>query len=263
MIFKIIFFLSILIIIILYSFLIERNMVLVQETQISAPFEWKIAFISDLHLGKWKDENFLQKVIEKIEKEQVEAVLIGGDFLYEPQNVEDLEKLFSPLQTISIPVYAVLGNHDEQKPGPNMTEELKNVLKVLGVIVIEGEQIFFPTKNFTLVGLGDNWAKKDDVSVLEKFSKNDAVLVLTHNPDTTLLYPKNFKGTTLAGHTHGGQIRIPWLYKKIIPCRGNFDKGIHETQNGIVFVSSGIGEVDLPLRFLVPPQIEILNFSQH
>jgi len=60
---------------------------------------------------------------------------------------------------------------------------------------------------------------------------------------------------TLAGHTHGGQIRIPYLYKKVIPVRGDvlWDQGLYSFKNEKVFVTSGIGEIGLPMRFLIPP----------
>ncbi len=87
--------------------------------------------------------------------------------------------------------------------------------------------------------------------------------MLTHNPDTALSYaPNHYPDLTLAGHTHGGQVRIPYLYKRMIPVLGVdilWDQGLYRYKNGQVFVTSGIGEVGLPLRFLIPPVIDVLE----
>ena len=82
---------------------------------------------------------------------------------------------------------------------------------------------------------------------------------MAHNPDTALEYENSIPDITICGHTHGGQIRIPFLYKQTIPCEGNFDQGLYETKYGKVFVTAGLGEVGLPMRLGIPPTIEILE----
>ena len=257
-----------------YSFFIERNWIKINEYTISASFEYKIALISDLHLGKWKDEKFLEKVVNKINTQvsenSVEAVFIAGDFTYHPEKISDLSRLFQPLSEISVPVYAVLGNHDEEKPGPKLADELKQVLQANNVQIIEGKSFLIPntTQKIRVIGLGDNWAHKDDVTpFLSEFSEHEKnqenFLVLTHNPDTSFYFPENSTAIALTGHTHGGQIRIPWLYKKMIPTSGNFDSGLLKTKKGQVFTTSGLGEVGLPLRFFIPPEIAVITFGKN
>ena len=66
----------------------------------------------------------------------------------------------------------------------------------------------------------------------------------------------------LAAHTHGGQIRIPWLYKMVLPVQGPFDKGLHAPVTAgapPVFVTSGVGETALPLRLFNPPVMDVLT----
>ncbi len=84
-------------------------------------------------------------------------------------------------------------------------------------------------------------------------------MVFTHNPDTTLSYRKNIADLTIAGHTHGGQIRLPLIYKFAIPCKGDFDQGLYQSTTGKTFVTSGLGEVGLPMRLGIPPVIDILE----
>ncbi|MFH1514360.1 MAG: phosphohydrolase, partial [bacterium] len=87
-------------------------------------------------------------------------------------------------------------------------------------------------------------------------------IVLAHNPDTVYEFPEGVNvDLVLSGHTHGGQIRIPFLYKTQIPTIHPFDKGLYNVNDIPVYVTSGIGMIGLPFRFLIPPQIEILELT--
>jgi len=251
--------LTVLAVLFIYARFVEPKVLLVNHYKIETGFKAKYALIADTHLGIYNDASILKRTVEKINKENVDALFIAGDFTYEPQ-FDDMKELFSALSEVKVPMYAVLGNHDCERPGPPIRSELEKVLLSLGVKVITNEII--QLGDVKIVGLGSRWAKEDDVSLLSRFEKKENVVVLTHNPDTALSYKKNhYPDLTLAGHTHGGQIRIPFLYKKVIPVEGEvlWDQGLYDYKNGKVFVTSGIGEVGLPLRFLIPPAIDILE----
>lgn len=259
-----------------YARFIERNLIFIQATDVNVGFNAKLVVISDIHLGIYKDASFLERVVNKInEIKDVDAVLVAGDFTYYPPN--NLEKLFYPLKDIKVPIYAVLGNHDSEKPGPPIQKELQKTLENNNVIFLHNSSSIIRNKNIKILGLGDNWANEDDVSKIDNFSKDDNLIILTHNPDTTLKYNNSIPDITIAGHTHGGQIRIPFLYKNMIPSIYDFDQGLYKlipqhisiqstkniifTQNhyGKVFVTAGIGEIGLPMRLGIPPTIEVLE----
>ncbi len=242
----------------IYSRFIERNIIKTETTEIEVGFNAKIVVISDIHLGVYKNDKFLKRVVEKINKiENVDAVLIPGDFTYYPN--ENLENLFYPLKDLKVPVYGILGNHDDEKPGPPIQEELKKALENNNVIFLDNESSVLKEKNINILGLGDNWAREDDITQINNFSESDNLIVITHNPDTTLNYKNSIPDLTISGHTHGGQIRLPYFYKKAIPCDGNFDRGLSENIFGKLFISTGIGEVGLPMRLGVPPVIDVLE----
>ncbi|MDD4607385.1 MAG: metallophosphoesterase [Patescibacteria group bacterium] len=262
----------------IYARFIERNLIFVKTTEINVGFSAKLVIISDMHLGVYKDVNFLERVVSKInEIENIDAVLIPGDFTYYPP--ENLDKLFTPLKNIKVPIYAVLGNHDSEKPGPPIQKKLQQVLEDNGVMFLHNTDSIIKNKNIKIIGLGDRWANEDDISIIDNFSKDDNLIILTHNPDTTLRYGNSIPDLTIAGHTHGGQIRIPFVYKDVIPCIYNFDQGLYDlipqhvtvqsteniifTENnyGKVFVTAGIGEIGLPMRLGIPPTIEILELK--
>ncbi len=109
--------------------------------------------------------------------------------------------------------------------------------------------------------MGDRWGQEDNVKLLDTFSEKDNVVVLTHDPDTTLDYTNNNADLTLVGHTHCGQMRIPWLYKYAIPTKGPFDKGLTQEKYTQLYITCGVGETALPLRLFNPPVIDILNLQ--
>ncbi|MCK5855275.1 MAG: metallophosphoesterase [Sulfurovaceae bacterium] len=243
----------------IYARFIEPSFVWVNHYKIETGFEAKYALIADIHLGIYNDESILEKVVEKVNEQDIEALLIAGDFTYEP-NISNLKKLFAPLKEVKVPIYAVMGNHDMQRPGPKLDRELKEVLEELGINVIDNQVV--KLQNVTLLGLGSHWAGDDEVSLLDGITHEENLVVLTHNPDTTLDYAKTHSADlTLAGHTHGGQVRLPWIYQDMIPVSGEvpWDQGLYAYKNHQVFVTSGIGMIGLPFRFLIPPTVDVLE----
>lgn len=221
-----------------------------------------LVLISDLHLGLYKSPDFLARLVKRINAIEADAVLIAGDFTYESATDEvALSALFAPLAGLKKPVFAVLGNHDQQAPGPDIDLALRAALQAHGIDIIEGQSRLL-APGITLAGLGDNWAGKDSTRHLAE-NPQTTVLVLAHNPDSAEHLQPGQTALLMAGHTHGGQVRIPWLYRKVIPSRYGFDRGeaYFQHANGKirVYTSAGLGEVGLPLRFLNPPVIDVLH----
>jgi predicted MPP superfamily phosphohydrolase len=245
----------------IYARFIEPQMLFVNHYQIQTGFKAKYALIADMHLGIYNNQYILGRTVEKINAmDDIDAVMIAGDFTYEPQ-FGDMRELFVPLSKLKVPVFAVLGNHDCERPGPKVRTALVKILREYGVKLITNRVA--KLKGVTIVGLGSRWAREDEVSLLDSYTSEEKLIVLTHNPDTALSYaPNHYPDLTLAGHTHGGQVRIPYLYKRMIPVLGVdilWDQGLYRYKSGQVFVTSGIGEVGLPLRFLIPPVIDVLE----
>lgn len=241
----------------IWSRFVETKIITLNETRISADFNQKIALIADMHLGAYKDKKFLERVVEKINQASVDYTLIAGDFTYAAKP-EDLSELFASLKALDKPVYAVLGNHDVDKSIQPFRDNLVSVLKANDIYVLNNEIISLP--NFTLVGLGDAWTNEDKVSLLDHLDDKQ-VIVLTHNPDTITKYTDDNADFTLTGHTHCGQVRLPFLYKFAIPTSGDFDKGLSTEAHTKLFITCGLGEVGLPMRLFNPPTIDILYFA--
>ena len=246
---------------VLYMRFVERNIIKINKHKLSVGISVKIIVISDLHLGVYKDEKFLEKVVEKINNiKDVEMVLIAGDFVYFAKDRE-LEKLFKPLSEIKRPVYAVTGNHDDSKKEPTSFKKIKSALIKSNVIILE-EDFVKLKENVFLTGVSEKTTKNYRKKVKKLLDENKKVILLTHNPDTSLEFSNMYINLIIAGHTHGGQIRIPFIYKKMIPCRGKFDKGVYKLgKESYLFISSGLGEGGLPLRLGVAPSIDVLDLE--
>ncbi len=243
---------------------IEPQRIQVTETTVDIGIDSRVVLISDLHLWVFKDWVFLQKVVNQINRlEDIDMVLIAGDFTFEPTRDQQLDELFAPLRDLNVPIYAVLGNHDVEQPWPDIRKELIQALEKNNVTLLNNDII--KLQKYFLVWLGDHVNAEDEVWLLNDFSPLNKVIVLTHNPDTTLDYINHNADVTLVGHTHCGQIRIPFIFnaikKFVIPVEGNFDRGLTHEKYTDLFITCGVGEDWLPMRWNNKPTIDVISFG--
>ena len=187
-----------------------------------------IALFSDTHFGIFKQAMPMHRIVDQINREAPDAVMIAGDFLYYLPPGE-IPTALAPLAELQVPIFAVLGNHDVGFPGPIYTDELYAALTELGVILVENRAhpVTLGGQEVIIAGVSDLWQQQQDFSFSTNLS-DAPVLLLTHNPDTAFEVPASIHyDLMLAGHTHGGQIRIPGLFKKVIPTQYPFDKGLY------------------------------------
>ncbi|MHA7872106.1 MAG: metallophosphoesterase [Hyphococcus sp.] len=222
--------------------------------------EARLAVFSDTHIGPFRYSVPLARIAAQVKAEKPDAVLIAGDFVsYLPE--EDFDEAFAPLGDMGAPVYAVLGNHDVGLPGPDVGAALRASLTRIGVAMIDDESVALDGDShaFELIGVSDLWAENQKLSLFDAPAAGPR-LALTHNPETMLeIAPAKRPDLLIAGHTHGGQIYLP-----LITCRFTFactvaKSGYLMLDGGAVFVTSGTGQSMLPMRFLAPPRIDVLN----
>lgn len=221
----------------------------------------KVALLADLHIGLFSGhERQLKTIVKKVNAEQPDFVVVAGDWTYEPEN--KLAEELAILKEIQAPVYSVNGNHDEQYPGPPIQTLLAHALEINDVMDIEGKIVEFD--EFRLIGIGDLWAGKADMRYMPELPQDKPWLILSHNPDTVDMVPQlSTRPLMLSGHTHGGQVELPWLTSyvmKKVSILGH-KRGLYQHENADVFVSVGTGMVGVPFRFRVPPTIDIIELS--
>ncbi|MEO0878329.1 MAG: metallophosphoesterase [Pseudomonadota bacterium] len=221
----------------------------------------RIAVFSDTHIGLFKNAMPIDRIVAAVAREKPDAVMIAGDFTYYLHPTR-FSGIYQSLSALEAPVIGVLGNHDIGFPGPDLTGPLAASLEGAGVSVIDNERIGLlkGDRRIEVVGLSELMGDQQQLSLILELAP-DPRIVLTHNPGTADVMP--YKGVfdlMIAGHTHGGQIYIPFVTCRIFEfvCRVT-RYGLARHRRGLVFVTSGTGMVDLPLRFAAPPRIDILT----
>ncbi len=224
----------------------------------------KIALVSDLHLGLYYRSWHLNQLVKKLNELPVDAVFFAGDWTYETDL--DMVQAYSPLAQIKHRKFGVLGNHDLRKPGPNLELQLRNALMHNGVELIEGKTLDW--QGWQVVGIDDLWGGKPEFQVpylLAPILQEGANrrLVLTHQPDTVEQFKNKAAFLTMAGHTHGGQIQLPWLteWNLEIFSRNPWYDGLYHLPQTRLFVTTGVGMTGLPARFLTPPRIDLISLE--
>lgn len=225
----------------------------------------RVAVISDIHTGSWFiDEAKLQRIVDLTNQQTPDLIVLLGDYMVsdswhghrvEPEVTAGVLKGFrAPLG-----VYAVLGNHDWWYNGG----KVRRAFEQNGIPVLDDEvaEIKWKDHSFWLVGLADFWTRSQHVGeTIAKVPPDSTIIALTHNPDTFPRLPARVP-LLLAGHTHGGQVNIPLIGTPVTPSTfgDKYVKG-HMFENGHhLFVTTGIGNSILPVRFRVPPEIVILT----
>jgi len=250
----------------IYSRFIETNLIRIDQAKIDLGGQGnglKIIVASDFHLGVFSSQNKLKRIVRKINTLDADLVLVPGDFVFKLPIAKFFE--FTELTKIKLPLAVILGNHDYGRPrGTDVSEELKSALTNDGLRVMDSQtwDLEVKGKKIKVVGLSDYYNNNADFRLLQKDSADQLLIALTHNPDIVYQYPAGAEADmTIAGHTHGGQVRVPWIYKSFIPSDYGFVAGLYHVGNYSVFISSGLGTVLLPLRFFCPPEINILELN--
>lgn len=226
----------------------------------------RAAVFADTHYGTFLNAIPMKRIVRAVNAANVDVVFIPGDFVYHAP-VEDLQEIFAPLAELDAPVFAVLGNHDVGYPGADLTASLVPILESVGVTLVENRSVeaSFAGRRVTIAGASDLWQDKVSFQYSGDIERGP-VIFLAHNPDTAYIMPPDFEYDILiAGHTHGGQIRVPGMLERVIPTNHPFDHGLYELnvagKQRRVFVTPGIGMVGLPMRFRMLPRIDILNLQ--
>lgn len=253
------------------------------------PTAWegkKVAQLSDFQVGMWWDNvNTIGKSVDKIIEKKPSAVFITGDFIYhanpDPQpEINEVVNLMRPLTDANIPTYAVLGNHDygmknkDVEPDLELAAQLEQALEDIGVEVLNNEAVPIPLENkesdLYVVGIDSHWAKDDQVdSALAQLPEDSPKIVMIHNPDSFLDFPANTAPFAMGGHTHGGQIRLPYLPQWSWLSFAKDDKVVADgwikkdygNAGNRMYINRGIGFSDIPIRLNCAPEITFFTLK--
>jgi len=225
----------------------------------------RVAFFSDLHLARIKKRAWVQHVVDTCNRLKPDVVLIGGDFVTK-LGKNTFEDLLEPFTQLHAPrgIYAVLGNHDYGLPGKNHAEEIERALKTHGVHLLRNACINLDER-VQLLSVDDMWAGLDNVDAAfaqarAKHTTQSKRIFLGHNPDLMLkMKPEQRADLFIFGHTHHGQIYVPFMPGLAVPIHSKFYRGPFATQHGPVYVSAGVGDANSPVRILTWPEVVVFD----
>jgi len=245
---------------------------------VSAP-PLKIAILTDIHACEpWMPVSRIVQIVEAANAVQADLIVLLGDYVasvkkFRTRAIPPMEWA-QPLGKLKAPlgVYAVLGNHDWWED----IHAVRAGFRSVRIPVLENRALKIDKGGvrFWLAGLGDQLAHylgsghryrgEDDLdgTLNPTMADSDPVILLAHEPDIFPRVPKRVT-LTLSGHTHGGQVWLPFVGRPVLPSRygQRFGYG-HVVENGRnLLVSSGLGVTAFPVRFMVPPEIAVVTLA--
>lgn len=231
----------------------------------------KVLHFSDLHYLRVVDDNMLKKVVEEINLINPDIVIFTGDLIDKDFNINDKQKeqLITLLKSINSKYgkYSIIGNHDYIKD----KEEIETIYNESNFILLQNTyDIIYNSENekIFLGGLDTySYDKADIDKVMNYFKDNDNIdykIILVHEPDyIDTITSKYDVDLVLAGHSHNGQINIPFIKNFILPYGSQkYYKNYYNVNNTPLYISSGIGESRINLRFLNKPSINFYRINK-
>ncbi|MBM6617633.1 metallophosphoesterase [Bacillus suaedaesalsae] len=226
----------------------------------------KILQFSDTHVGHYYDIEKFKTLIKKINKEEPDLVFFTGDLIDAPDLYKDGNSLIPLLSSIQAPLgkFAIYGNHDHGGYG---TETYKKIMDKSGftLLVNSFSPINVLNEQIVVAGLDDYMLGRPDFEeTLREIPKDTFTIFLAHEPDVAKIsqsYPVHLQ---LSGHSHGGQIKLPFFGPIVTPpfateyTEGFYELGQHPLT---LYVNRGLGTTRVPFRFLSKPEIAIFTLE--
>ena len=231
----------------------------------------RLVQISDLQLGEHYSVRQLQKVVRMIQKEEPDVIVFTGD-LFEDYKVcgADMEpEVTACLSHLQAPLgkYAVWGNRDY---GGGAEKAYRRVMKEAGFTLLRNESAELPLENgqkILLCGLDDSLFGKPDGTAFFQYDADDYVyrILLLHEPDAAQLWSHSSFQLILAGHSHGGQVRLPFCPGFQTALAQHYIRHFYtlNEETGLkLYVNTGLGTSHMRFRLGVPPEIAVFDIRK-
>ncbi|MGB2667700.1 MAG: metallophosphoesterase [Candidatus Acidiferrum sp.] len=225
-----------------------------------------LAQISDLHIGPQVDDEYIIESFRRVKEIRPDFVVYTGDWIsYRgPKQFGQLQRVLLEMPYGRLGTVGILGNHDY---GFNwrmldVADRVSEIVSTAGVTLLRNEAAVVGGIQF--VGIDDLWSPCfGPGKILRERSGDDSTLVLCHNPDAAdLPVWGNYQGWILAGHTHGGQCKPPFLPPPLLPVKNRrYVAGkIELSRSRRMYISRGVGHLQR-VRFNVRPEIAVFRLE--
>jgi len=228
----------------------------------------RVVQISDIHIGGWMNRQRLDEVVQAILAEAPDVVAITGDFLighgwdqHRQRALEELAEGLAPLVEAG-PTLAVMGNHDHWTD----SEKVRGMLKTTGITELSNSVYTLQRGNarFYISGVDDVYVGCDRLDqVLAQLPTDSAAMLMCHEPDFADKAAATGRfDLQISGHTHGGQVVIPFVGPIRTPRHGHrYPLGMYRVGHMIQYTNRGVGMARLPVRFNCRPEITVFTLD--
>ncbi len=232
---------------------------------------FRIAQLSDIHLEEYTEAFFLGRAVRVTNALRPDMVLLTGDFISDRPRahtfaIEAMGRCGELLGGLEAPLrYAVLGNHDVGVSSPAVLASLRE--NGVTPLVNQFVRLERGGEHIWLSGLDDAAMGHPEVDVAVPRQLDRPLLMMCHEPDyfdTIVRHPRgSLADLVLSGHTHGGQVRLPFLPPLTLPPMGKkYPEGLFRFADSQLYVNRGLGTVELPVRLNCPPEITLLTLRR-
>ncbi|WP_223700424.1 metallophosphoesterase [Sutcliffiella deserti] len=220
----------------------------------------KIVQFSDTHVGHYFEQEDLERVVKMINEEKPDVVFFTGDLMDDPLIYKNPHDLIPILSNIQAPLgkFAIFGNHDHGGYG---TETYDEIMVAAQFRMLKNESTFIELKDKSkiyIAGVDDLMLGRPDFrQTLNGIPEDSFTILLSHEPDAAKEISEEFNASfQLSGHSHGGQVQLPFIGPLITPPLGSkYYEGFYQFNELTLFVNRGLGTTRKPLRFMAPPEI--------
>jgi uncharacterized protein len=258
---------SLLLLALYYVHDLEPSWIEVRSVSLSLPHlarefsGYRIVQLSDIHADRWMTAQRIQKVVDRVNQMSPDLVVLTGDFV--TRNAEEYTpnlKVLKALKPID-KTLAILGNHDAWT-NPDLVQQ---TLEAAGIDVLANQVVTLDrgSQQLHIGGVDDVWAERDRLDkVLATLPAKGAAILLAHEPDfaDTSAATGRFD-LQLSGHSHGGQVRLPFMKKFFPPLAYKYPMGQYQVGSMIQYTNRGLGSSGIPIRFNCRPEITIFTLK--
>ena len=215
-----------------------------------------IAQLSDIHHCKYVPREFVRSCVRMVNGLSPDIVVLTGDYVHDspvflPSVTEELAALRAKEG-----IFAIMGNHDPK-------DDTFDALSRKDIHVLVNAHVpFYRRKDYLFIaGVDDLLRGRVDLGATLKGMDDKPRILLSHNPDIIEMVQHTKVDFLIAGHTHGGQVRLPFIGP---PCTcskfgARYAAGLFHEGNTLMYVNRGIGITGLPIRFFARPEITLFT----
>jgi predicted MPP superfamily phosphohydrolase len=225
-----------------------------------------LAQLSDIHVSPMVGDQYLLETFRRVAALRPDIVVFTGDLMSSHPGWRDhVLTIYRHAPRGRLATVATLGNHDYGTgwQDPRVADQVARIVRACGITVLRNELI--DAGGLQVVGLDDLWAERfKPADAFRDLDRNRAAIALSHNPDTVdLPVWASYEGWILAGHTHGGQCKPPFLPPPILPVRNRRYTAGEFALAGQrrLYISRGVGTA-FPVRFNVRPEVTIFELAR-